>query len=106
MYFIHLSKDPIHSSLTLKQFKQLVLEDDELTYTNKVTYQSPYGEQITKSGGHYALWNPTKDKKVSIYFWYEDNAVHAIYDTKTLEKFHKLSSQIDGIVEGDLGEEY
>ena len=101
MYFIHLSKDPIYSP----QFKKLIAEDSELTYSNTVTYQSPTGEDVTKSGGHYALWLPAFGAHKPIYFWYEENTIHTIYDTKTLKKFHELSAQIDGIVEGDMGEE-
>ncbi|MEO6728302.1 MAG: hypothetical protein ABIM99_00100 [Candidatus Dojkabacteria bacterium] len=106
MYFIHLEKEDDSSPLSLEQWISIIKKDPEMIYSNIVSYVSPFGENITKSGGFYGIWRPKNEPNIEVVFTYHDGVISAIYDSKILRKLQEISEKIDGFVYGDNEEEY
>lgn len=104
MYFIHAQREDQDNPITLDEWKAFLDQDPDMHYTNTVTYTSPFGEQVTKGGGHYGIWQ--KDGK-DVAFWFDetDGIVSVVYDSTTLSKLHQISNYFNGYVCGDMGEE-
>lgn len=90
--------------ITLKELLERIGSDKTITYTNTITYKSPFGKEITK-GGTYLLWKPGH-KDTEIYFKFKNGIVTVGFCKETLEKLKEWAEPLSAYIYGDVGEEY